>query len=147
MQLLDGKALATTLLEEIKLEVNAIRNAGGKIPHLAAVLVGNDGGSETYVASKMKNCEQAGMKSTLKRFDNSISEAQLLDVVNELNDDPDVDGFIVQLPLPKHINSDKVLELVRPEKDVDGFHPVNIGRMTLGLPSYVSATPFGILKL
>ncbi len=147
MQLLDGKSLANILLEEIKAEVEVIKISGGKIPHLAAVLVGNDGGSETYVASKMKNCETAGFKSSLKRFDLSISESQLLQAVNELNEDDDVDGFIVQLPLPKHFNSDKVLELIRPEKDVDGFHPVNIGRMTQGLPAYIPATPFGILKL
>ena len=133
--------------EEIAADVKQIVAKGGKIPHLAAVLVGNDGGSETYVASKIKTCEKVGFKSTLIRHDNSVTEAQLLKTVYDLNNDPDVDGFIVQLPLPKHINEQKIIEAVDPAKDVDGFHPINVGKMVLNLPAYVSATPFGIVQL
>lgn len=147
MQLIDGKKISLELQEEIAAEVNAIVSTGGKIPHLAAVLVGNDGGSETYVASKIKTCEKVGFKSSLVRHDNSVTEEQLLKTVHELNNNPDVDGFIVQLPLPKHINEQKIIEAVNPAKDVDGFHPINVGKMVLNLPSYVSATPFGIVKL
>lgn len=133
--------------EEIAADVKQIVAKGGKIPHLAAVLVGNDGGSETYVASKIKTCEKVGFKSTLIRHDNSVTEEQLLKTVHDLNNDPDVDGFIVQLPLPKHINEQKIIEAVDPAKDVDGFHPINVGKMVLNLPAYVSATPFGIVQL
>ncbi len=147
MLLLDGKKLADELKQEIKAEVDAMRLAGGKTPHLAAILVGNDGGSLTYVGHKVKSCEQVGLKSTLLHFDDTITEEFLLGEVKKLNDDKDVDGFIVQLPLPKHINADKVIMSIDPLKDVDGFHPVNVGKVTLGLPAYVSATPLGITKI
>ncbi len=148
MILLDGKKLANELKQEIKQKVDAIIADGGKAPHLAAILVGNDGGSLTYVGHKVKACEQVGFKSTLLHFeDTSISEEFLLNEVSKLNGNKDIDGFIVQLPLPKHINADKVLLSIDPQKDVDGFHPVNVGKMTLGLPSYVSATPYGITKI
>jgi len=132
---------------EIAEEVKKIKAAGGKIPHLAAVLVGNDGGSETYVAHKVKACEQVGFNSTLVRFDADVSEDELLAKVDDLNNDPDIDGFIVQLPLPDHISENKVIEAIDPTKDVDGFHPVNVGKMVVGLPSFVSATPYGIMEL
>ncbi|MFN8324054.1 MAG: tetrahydrofolate dehydrogenase/cyclohydrolase catalytic domain-containing protein [Chitinophagales bacterium] len=147
MLLLDGKKLADELKQEIKAEVDAMRLAGGKTPHLAAILVGNDGGSLTYVGHKVKSCEQVGFKSTLLHFDDTITEEFLLGEVKKLNEDKDVDGFIVQLPLPKHINADKVIMSIDPLKDVDGFHPVNVGKVTLGLPAYVSATPLGITKI
>lgn len=146
-KLIDGKQIASDIKLEIAEEVKGISNSGGKIPHLAAVLVGNDGGSETYVAHKVKACEEVGFKSTLVRFDASVSEAELLRKVDELNNDNDIDGFIVQLPLPSHISEDKVIEAVDPSKDVDGFHPINLGKMTIGLPSFVPATPFGIMEL
>lgn len=146
-QLIDGKKISLEMQEEIAAEVKQIVAKGGKIPHLAAVLVGNDGGSETYVASKIKTCEKVGFKSTLIRHDNSVTEEQLLKTVHDLNTNPDVDGFIVQLPLPKHINEQKIIEAVNPAKDVDGFHPINVGKMVLNLPAYVSATPFGIVQL
>ncbi|OIN60551.1 bifunctional 5,10-methylenetetrahydrofolate dehydrogenase/5,10-methenyltetrahydrofolate cyclohydrolase [Arsenicibacter rosenii] len=147
MQLLDGKFLSAQIKQEIAAEVAAIREAGGKIPHLVAILVGTLGRSETYVASKMKSCEEVGMKSTLIRFDDSVTEDELLDAVRKVNDDPDMDGLIVQLPLPDHISADKVMETIAPAKDVDGFHPINIGRMAKGLPAYISATPQGILEM
>ena len=147
MEILDGKKLSVELKEEIKQEVADIISKGGKQPHLAAVLVGNDGASETYVNSKVKSCEQVGFKSTLLRFDADISEEKLLQEVQNLNDNADIDGFIVQLPLPSHISEDKVTEAVAPEKDVDGFHPVNVGRMVIGLPAFVSATPAGIIEM
>ena|SRR5436190_4969377 len=147
MQLIDGKKISQEIQEEIAAEVRHMRSKGLKQPHLAAVLVGNDGGSETYVASKIKTCEKVGFKSTLIRLPDTVSESDLLKEVNKLNNDKDVDGFIVQLPLPKHINEQKIIEAVDPKKDVDGFHPVNVGKMVLGLPSYVSATPFGIVTL
>lgn len=147
MVLLDGKKLADELKSEIKVEVDQMVAAGGKQPHLAAILVGNDGGSLTYVGHKVKACEQVGFKSTLLHYDDSVTEEFLLGKVNELNNDKDVDGFIVQLPLPKHINADKVLMAVDPSKDVDGFHPVNVGKVTLGLDAYISATPLGITKI
>ncbi len=147
MLLLDGKKLADELKQEIKAEVDSLKLAGGKIPHLAAILVGNDGGSLTYVGHKVKSCEQVGFKSTLLHFDDTITEEFLLGEVKKLNEDKDVDGFIVQLPLPKHINADKVIMSIDPLKDVDGFHPVNVGKVTLGLPAYVSATPLGITKI
>jgi methylenetetrahydrofolate dehydrogenase (NADP+)/methenyltetrahydrofolate cyclohydrolase len=145
--LLDGKKTSATIREEIKNRVNGIVESGGKAPHLAAILVGNDGASETYVRNKVKDCEQVGFASTLKRFDEDISEAQLLAEVRQINENEDIDGLIVQLPLPKHISVQKVTDRIRPEKDVDGFHPVNVGRMAKSLPSYISATPFGILQL
>jgi methylenetetrahydrofolate dehydrogenase (NADP+)/methenyltetrahydrofolate cyclohydrolase len=147
MQLLDGKVLSAQIKLEIAAEVAQIREQGGKIPHLVAILVGTKGSSETYVASKMKNCEEVGMKSTLIRFEPTVTEAELLDKVREVNENPDMDGLIVQLPLPDHINPDRVMETINPAKDVDGFHPINIGRMAKGLPAYVSATPQGVLEM
>ncbi|WP_266366119.1 bifunctional 5,10-methylenetetrahydrofolate dehydrogenase/5,10-methenyltetrahydrofolate cyclohydrolase [Tellurirhabdus rosea] len=147
MQLLDGKLLSQQIKQEIATQVTEIRSNGQKIPHLVAILVGTAGRSETYVASKMKSCEEVGMKSTLIRFDDSVTEAELLAKVEEVNQNPDMDGLIVQLPLPAHISADKVMETIHPSKDVDGFHPINIGRMAKGLPAYVSATPQGILEM
>jgi len=147
MEILDGKKLATELKEEIKIEVEQLVSKGGKRPHLAAVLVGNDGASETYVASKVKSCEQVGFESSMLRFDENTTEEELLQAVDKLNNDPKIDGFIVQLPLPKHINEDKVIEAIDPKKDVDGFHPVNVGRMVIGLPAFISATPAGIMEM
>ena len=146
-QLLDGKAVSAQMKKEMAEEVAQIKAAGGKIPHLAAILVGHDGGSETYVASKVKTCQEIGFKSTLIRFEEDVTEEELLRKVDELNNDPDVDGFIVQLPLPKHISEQKVIEAIDYRKDVDGFHPINVGRMSIGLPCFVSATPAGILEL
>ena len=147
MQLIDGKAVAATIKREIAEEVSAIVSSGGKRPHLAAILVGHDGGSETYVASKVKACEECGFTSTLIRYESDITEDELLNKVNELNNDADVDGFIVQLPLPAHINEQKVTEAIDYRKDVDGFHPVNVGRLSIGLPCFLSATPNGIMEL
>ena len=147
MQLIDGKATAAAIKKEIAQEVEQIIEKGGKRPHLAAILVGHDGGSETYVKNKVLACEECGFKSTLIRFESDITEQELLDKVNELNNDDDVDGFIVQLPLPKHISEQKVIEAIDYRKDVDGFHPINVGRMSIGLPCYISATPNGILDL
>ncbi len=147
MVLIDGKKTSEIIQSEIADEVIKIKNSGGKIPHLAAVLVGHDGGSETYVAAKVKACERVGFKSTLIRFDENITEEELLNCVAQLNADKDLDGFIVQLPLPKHISEDKVVESINPHKDVDGFHAVNVGRMVAGMPAFISATPFGIMQL
>lgn len=147
MQLIDGKAISAQIKKEIAEEVANIKAAGGKTPHLAAVLVGHDGGSETYVASKVRTCEEVGFKSTLIRYEENVSEEELLKCVDQLNNDPDVDGFIVQLPLPKHISEQKVIEAIDYRKDVDGFHPINVGRMSIGLPCFVSATPAGIIEL
>ncbi|MBK7183063.1 MAG: bifunctional 5,10-methylene-tetrahydrofolate dehydrogenase/5,10-methylene-tetrahydrofolate cyclohydrolase [Bacteroidetes bacterium] len=145
--LIDGKKVSIQIQEEIALEVAAIKNSGGKIPHLAAVLVGNDGASETYVAAKVKACESCGFKSTLVRLAEDTTEAELLMIVEGLNNDADIDGYIVQLPLPKHINDQKIIEAINPKKDVDGFHPQSVGRMALNLPTYLPATPFGIVQL
>ena len=147
MQLIDGKAVATAIKKEIATEVESIIANGGKRPHLAAILVGHDGGSETYVANKVKACEECGFTSTLLRYEADITEEELLKKVDELNNDPDVDGFIVQLPLPKHIDEQKVTEAIDYRKDVDGFHPVNVGRLSIGLPCFLSATPNGIMEL
>jgi methylenetetrahydrofolate dehydrogenase (NADP+)/methenyltetrahydrofolate cyclohydrolase len=147
MKLIDGKAIASQIKEEIAEEVKQIVAGGGKRPHLAAILVGHDGGSETYVASKEKTCEEVGFQSTFIRYEENVTEAELLRQVVELNENPDIDGFIVQLPLPKHISEQKVIETIDYRKDVDGFHPVNVGRMSIGLPCFVSATPAGILEL
>ena len=147
MQLIDGKATAAKIKEEIAAEVKDIMAKGGKQPHLAAILVGHDGGSEAYVKNKVLACEACGFKSSLIRFEENVSEEELLDTVKRLNDDADVDGFIVQLPLPKHIDEQKVIEAIDYRKDVDGFHPVNVGRMAIGLPCFISATPLGILTL
>lgn len=147
MELLDGKRIADEIKVEIATEVESIKKNGGKIPHLVAIIVGHDGASETYVGHKEKSCAQVGFKSEVLRFDETISEAELLHQIALLNKNVDVDGFIVQMPLPKHINEQKVIEAIDPKKDVDGFHPVNVGRMVIGLPSYVSATPDGIVEL
>lgn len=147
MTLIDGKATAATIKAEIAEEVRRIVSNGGKQPHLAAVLVGHDGGSETYVKNKVLACEACGFKSTLIRFEDNITEQELLDCVDKLNKDDDVDGFIVQLPLPKHINEQKIIEAIDYRKDVDGFHPINVGRMAIGLPCFISATPLGIITL
>ena len=147
MKLIDGKATATAVKEEIAEEVKRILANGGKQPHLAAVLVGHDGGSETYVKNKVIACEQCGFKSTLIRFEEDVTEEELLSCVDNLNKDADVDGFIVQLPLPKHIDEQKIIMAIDYRKDVDGFHPVNVGRMAIGLPCFVSATPLGIFTL
>jgi methylenetetrahydrofolate dehydrogenase (NADP+)/methenyltetrahydrofolate cyclohydrolase len=147
MELIDGKAVAAQIKKEIAAEVEEIKAAGAKVPHLAAVLVGHDGGSETYVANKVRTCEELGFKSTLIRYEYNVSEEELLACVDQLNKDDDVDGFIVQLPLPKHISEDKIIEAIDYRKDVDGFHPVNVGRMSIGLPCFLPATPSGILEL
>ena len=147
MQIIDGKAIAAEIKKEIAAEVNEIIAKGGKRPHLAAILVGHDGGSETYVAHKVRACEECGFTSTLIRYEDDITEETLLAKVEELNNDADVDGFIVQLPLPKHIDEQKVIEAIDYRKDVDGFHPINAGRLSIGLPCYLSATPNGILEL
>lgn len=147
MQIIDGKAIAATIKKEIAAQVEEIMAKGGKRPHLAAILVGHDGGSETYVANKVRACEECGFTSTLIRYEDDITEEQLLAKVEELNNDPDVDGFIVQLPLPRHIDEQKVTEAIDYRKDVDGFHPVNAGRLAIGLPCYLSATPNGIMEL
>ncbi len=147
MQIIDGKATAAAIKAEIASEVEAIVAGGGKRPHLAAILVGHDGGSETYVKNKVLACEACGFKSTLLRFEDDITEEFLLSQVDMLNKDEDVDGFIVQLPLPKHISEQKIIEAIDYRKDVDGFHPINVGRMAIGLPCYVSATPLGIVTL
>lgn len=147
MTLIDGKAVSNQIKQEIAAEVEQIVAAGGKRPHLAAILVGHDGGSETYVANKVKACEVCGFKSSLIRFESDVTEERLLEEVRRLNNDDDVDGFIVQLPLPKHISEQKVIETIDYRKDVDGFHPINVGRLSIGLPCYVSATPNGILEL
>lgn len=147
MNLIDGKKVAAEMKQEIAAKVTEMIKRGEKTPHLAAILVGHDGGSETYVAYKIKDCEAVGFKSSLIRYEEDVTEEELLSKVKELNTDPDVDGFIVQLPLPKHISDQKVIETIDPKKDVDGFHPENLGRMVIGLPSFVSATPFGIVEL
>jgi methylenetetrahydrofolate dehydrogenase (NADP+)/methenyltetrahydrofolate cyclohydrolase len=147
MILIDGKKVAAEMKVEIAAKVKVLKERGGKTPHLAAVLVGHDGGSETYVAYKIKDCEAVGYKSSLIRFEDDVTEEELLAKVHELNEDTDIDGFIVQLPLPGHISEQKVIEAIDPKKDVDGFHPENVGRMVIGLPSFVSATPFGIVEL
>ena len=147
MQLIDGKNTAARIKEEIAEEVKEIIASGGKQPHLAAVLVGHDGGSETYVKNKVLACEACGFKSTLIRYEEDVTEEELLACVDRLNTDDDVDGFIVQLPLPKHIDEQKIIEAIDYRKDVDGFHPVNVGRMAIGLPCFISATPLGILTL
>jgi len=147
MQLIDGKATAKAIKLEIKAEVESLLAAGNRAPHLAAILVGHDGGSETYVAYKIKDCEEVGFRSTLVRFEDDVKEEVLLGKIRELNQDAELDGFIVQLPLPGHINEQNVIECIDPRKDVDGFHPVNVGRTVIGLPSFVSATPFGIVEL
>lgn len=147
MELLDGKKIAEEVKAEIAIEVDNIKKQGGKVPHLVAILVGHDGASETYVGNKEKSCIQVGFNSTVLRFEDTITEAELLIEINKLNNNPDVDGFIVQMPLPKHISEQRVTEAIDPKKDVDGFHPLNVGRMTIGMPAYISATPDGIIEL
>lgn len=147
MELIDGKKVADDIKNEIAATVEQMVAEGKKRPHLAAILVGHDGGSETYVAHKVKACEQCGFKSTLLRFEDDITEDELLATIEKLNNDTDIDGFIVQLPLPRHISEQKVIEAIDYRKDVDGFHPINVGRMSIGLPCYVSATPAGIMEL
>jgi methylenetetrahydrofolate dehydrogenase (NADP+) / methenyltetrahydrofolate cyclohydrolase len=145
--IIDGKKVASEIKLEIAKEVAKLKSEGKKVPHLVAVLVGNDGSSETYVANKVKDCEEVGIKSTVIRFGSDVKETVLLKKIDELNSDPDVDGFIVQLPLPRHISENKVIESIDPLKDADGFHPVNIGKMVIGLKGYLPATPFGIIEL
>jgi methylenetetrahydrofolate dehydrogenase (NADP+)/methenyltetrahydrofolate cyclohydrolase len=147
MTLIDGKAIAAQIKLEIAEEVKQMLASGGKRPHLAVIIVGHDGGSETYVANKVRTCEELGFQSTLIRYENDVTETELLEKINELNNTPDIDGFIVQLPLPKHISEEKVIEAIDYRKDVDGFHPVNVGRLAIGLPCFVSATPAGIIEL
>lgn len=147
MKIIDGKLVSAELKSAVRDEVMRRNSLGLKQPHLAAILVGNDGGSETYVAAKVKDCHEVGFQSTLIRFTDTVGEPELLEAVHQLNLDPSVDGFIVQLPLPRHINENKIIEAINPLKDVDGFHPVNIGKMALGLPSFLPATPSGILQL
>ena len=147
MQILDGKKVSQAVKDQLKIDVAQLFTEGKKVPHLAAILVGNDGASETYVASKVKSCEEVGFKSTLIRYDADISEHLLLEKIHELNDDPDVDGILVQLPLPKHISDEHVINTINPDKDVDGFHSVSVGRMVQGLPTFIPATPHGIMLM
>lgn len=147
MKLIDGKATADKIKDEIAAQVAALTASGARAPHLAAILVGNDGGSETYVAHKMRACERCGFRSSLIRFTADVTEAELLETIRRLNDDPETDGFIVQLPLPRHIDEQKIIEAIDYRKDVDGFHPVNVGRMSIGLPCFLPATPAGIITL
>jgi methylenetetrahydrofolate dehydrogenase (NADP+) / methenyltetrahydrofolate cyclohydrolase len=147
MELIDGKKIGSEIKKEIAEQVKKMIDADERPPHLAAILVGNDPASETYVSSKGKACKEVGFDSSTYKFESDITEKELLETVEFLNNDPEIDGFIVQLPLPDHIDEDKVIQAIKPEKDVDGFHPVNVGRMTIGLPAYVSATPNGIMEL
>ncbi len=147
MTIIDGKKVADDIKKEIAAEVEEMVAAGKRRPHLAAILVGHDGGSETYVANKVKACEVCGFRSSLIRFEDDVTEEKLLETIASLNNDPEVDGFIVQLPLPRHISEQKIIEAIDYRKDVDGFHPVNVGRMSIGLPCFVSATPSGIMEL
>ncbi len=147
MTLIDGKQTATDIKREIAEEVASMKARGERAPHLAAILVGHDGGSETYVANKVKSCAECGFTSSLIRFEDDVTEERLLEEIERLNADPEVDGFIVQLPLPRHIDEQKIVRAVDPAKDVDGFHPVNVGRMSVGLPGFLPATPAGILEL
>src|SRR6201993_373899 len=146
-QLINGKEVSEKVLEQIRQEVIQLKQAGKKTPHLAAVLVGNDPASMAYVNSKIKTCEKVGVTSTLVKFETDITEQKLLSKIEELNNDADVDGYIVQLPLPKHIAEQKIIEAIKPSKDVDGFHPINVGKLVLNLPTYISATPYGIIQL
>jgi methylenetetrahydrofolate dehydrogenase (NADP+) / methenyltetrahydrofolate cyclohydrolase len=147
MQILDGKIVAQAVKDDLKQKVDAAKKQGKKTPHLAAILIGNNGASETYVAAKVKTCEEIGYHSTLIRFDNTVTEEELLKTIQELNEDDSVDGILVQLPLPKQVSEEKVINTIVPEKDVDGFHPSNIGKMVQGQPAYIPATPYGILLL
>ncbi|MEO8853345.1 MAG: bifunctional 5,10-methylenetetrahydrofolate dehydrogenase/5,10-methenyltetrahydrofolate cyclohydrolase [Ginsengibacter sp.] len=147
MQLLEGKVASAAIKEDLKNKISSLLSEGKKIPHLAAILVGNDPASETYVASKVKNCKEVGINSSLFQYESTISEEQLLEKIKELNEDPEIDGILVQVPLPKHISEKKVIHAISPNKDVDGFHPLNIGNMVLGFPTFISATPYGILLM
>jgi methylenetetrahydrofolate dehydrogenase (NADP+)/methenyltetrahydrofolate cyclohydrolase len=147
MQILDGKKASQAIRDQLKLDTAQLGVEGKKLPHLVAILVGDNGASETYVAAKVKACEEVGFKSTLIRFEETVTEIKLLEQIRELNNDPDIDGILVQLPLPKHISDESVINAIDPDKDVDGFHPVNVGKMVQGLPSFVSATPYGIILL
>ena len=147
MQLLEGKLASAAIKEDLKDKISNLLSAGKRAPHLAAILIGNDPASETYVASKVKNCKEIGINSSLFRYDSSISEQMLLETINELNDNEEIDGILVQVPLPKHISEKKVINTISPLKDVDGFHPLNIGNMVLGFPTFISATPYGIFLL
>ena len=147
MHLIDGKKTAENIKKEIAEEVEQMVAEGKRAPHLGAILVGHDGGSETYVAFKIKDCEEVGFRSSLVRFEDNVMEDELIAKIHELNNNPDLDGFIVQLPLPKHISEQKIIEAIDPRKDVDGFHPENVGRMVIGLPAFYSATPYGIVEL
>lgn len=147
MIILDGKIASQSIKEQLKTEVSAIVNTGKRPPHLAAILVGNNGASETYVASKVKNCKEIGFESTLIRFEDTVEEAKLLETIHQLNNNKTVDGVLVQLPLPKHISEQKVIEAINPKKDVDGFHPVNVGKLVQGLQTFISATPYGIMLM
>jgi len=147
MELLDGQLVSKTIKEELRLKVGQLIVEGKKIPHLAAVLVGNNGASETYVGAKVKACAEIGFKSSLVRLEDDISENKLLNIIEDLNNDPDVDGILVQLPLPKHISDEKVINTIHPSKDVDGFHPINVGKMVQNLPTFISATPHGVLLM
>ena len=147
MQILDGAAVSAHIKDQLKQEVAQLKASGGKTPHLAAVLVGNNPASEAYVGNKVRTCEELGYESTLLRFDPSISEADLLNEVKKLNDNKDVDGILVQLPLPKHISEDAVINTIHPDKDVDGFHPISQGKMVLGQPTFLPATPYGIMLM
>ncbi len=147
MQILDGKKTAQAIKDELKLDTAQLAAEGKKVPHLAAILIGSNGASETYVAAKVKACEQVGFKSTLFRLEDTVSESKLIGVINELNTDPDVDGILVQLPLPKHISEENIINAIDPDKDVDGFHPVSVGRMVQGLETFIPATPYGIMLM
>ncbi|MEN9963631.1 MAG: hypothetical protein RL582_726, partial [Bacteroidota bacterium] len=147
MEIMNGKWVSQTISEKLKAQTRELIESNKRVPHLAAVLLGNDGASETYVASKIKHCEEIGFKSTLIRLNNDASESELIDIIHTLNTQPDVDGILVQLPLPNHINEQNILNVIDPEKDVDGFSPINTGRMVLGMPSYIPATPYGIMLM
>jgi len=147
MQILDGKIVSQAVKEKVKEKTMLFKSAGNKTPHLAAILVGSNGASETYVAGKVRNCEEVGFKSSLIRFDETISEAELINAIKQLNNDDDVDGILVQLPLPKQIDEEKIISIIHSDKDVDGFHPMSIGKMVQGLPTFIPATPYGILLM
>jgi methylenetetrahydrofolate dehydrogenase (NADP+)/methenyltetrahydrofolate cyclohydrolase len=147
MQILDGKIVSQSVKDQLKTKTDALKAAGKKLPHLAAILIGNNGASETYVASKVKTCEEIGFKSTLLRLEESVSEAELFAAIEKLNNDNDVDGILVQLPLPKHIDEEKIISLIHPDKDVDGFSPVSIGKLVQGMPTFIPATPYGIMLM
>jgi methylenetetrahydrofolate dehydrogenase (NADP+) / methenyltetrahydrofolate cyclohydrolase len=147
MQILDGKIVSQAVKNELKTKTDLLRSAGKKVPHLAAILIGNNGASETYVASKVKTCHEIGFKSSLIRFEATVAEADLINAIERLNADEDIDGILVQLPLPKQINEEKIISLIHPDKDVDGFHPVSIGKMVQGLPAFIPATPYGIMLM